>query len=65
MDYYVIGAAGGPPLTDPASIRAKYARHEEAGSPAAAELLWRAANQSLLTEPLASLQVLLQRSQLV
>jgi hypothetical protein len=56
MSYSVVGAAGGAALTEPTSIREEYARHEASGSPADAELLWRAANQSLLAEPLASLQ---------
>eukprot|EP00962_Isochrysis_galbana_P002420 scaffold643_cov217-Isochrysis_galbana.AAC.2 len=56
MSYSLVGAAGGPALTEAASIREEYARHEASGSPADAELLWRAANQSLLAEPLGSLQ---------
>jgi hypothetical protein len=56
MDYSLVGAGGGPALTEAASIREEYARHKASGSPASAELLWRAANQSLLAEPLGSLQ---------
>ena len=71
MSYTVFPSGGGSPVTEPGAIRAYYARQSgEAGrdggggggggvaasSCGVAELLWRAANQSLFGEVLGSLQ---------
>mmetsp|Transcript_37643 Transcript_37643/g.121710 ORF Transcript_37643/g.121710 Transcript_37643/m.121710 type:complete len:233 (+) Transcript_37643:43-741(+) len=69
LSYTVFPSGGGPPVTEPGAIRAYYARQSgdagrgggggggvAASSCGAAELLWRAANQSLFGEVLGSLQ---------
>ena len=72
MSYTVFPSGGGSPVTEPGAIRAYYARQSgdagrggggggggggvAASSCGVAELLWRAANQSLFGEVLGSLQ---------
>mmetsp|Transcript_21482 Transcript_21482/g.46210 ORF Transcript_21482/g.46210 Transcript_21482/m.46210 type:complete len:336 (-) Transcript_21482:399-1406(-) len=51
---YAVRTAGGSTLTDPSDIRAVYWPCD--GDADATELLWRAANQSLLADLLAALQ---------
>ena len=56
MEYTVLSERASAPLTEPSAIREEYSRHEPSTSPAEVEMLWRVANQSLLAEPIASLQ---------